>query len=174
MAYEIIPLAAGLIKAAPHRQGYCYSATPYIMGFTHGCVLSVPTRWKACTAARMKRSAIARLALHRLYPLRWAGGAIASVVYLAAVAAVLQQQQRSDDEELAWGSKIFSLTASFLQQQARDNDTDLRYNTFDHGAAFSAVARLEVASAWRSATCMTLYSDTSLRDDACAAREFLR
>ncbi|SAQ09070.1 menaquinone-specific isochorismate synthase [Klebsiella oxytoca] len=89
-------------------------------------------------------------------------------------------QQRSGDEELAalGAVKIFSSLPqahAFLQQQARDDLRICGLNAFDPQRGMLLLPRLEWRRLGGHATLrLTLYSDTSLRDDACAAREFLR
>jgi menaquinone-specific isochorismate synthase len=89
-------------------------------------------------------------------------------------------QQRSGDEELAalGAVKTFSSLEqayAFLQQQGRDDLRICGLNAFDPQQGMLLLPRLEWHRLGGNATLrLVLCSDTSLSDDACAAREFLR
>lgn len=88
-------------------------------------------------------------------------------------------QQRGGDEELAALGPVKTFTSlaqahAFLQQQGRDDLRICGLNAFDPQQGRLLLPRLEWRRAGGVATLrLVLHSDSSLRDDACAAREFL-
>ncbi len=88
-------------------------------------------------------------------------------------------QQRSGDEELAALGAVRTFSSmtqahAFLLQQGRDDLRICGLNAFDPRQGMLILPRLEWRRLGGNATLrLVLQSDTSLYDDACAAREFL-
>lgn len=89
-------------------------------------------------------------------------------------------QQRNGDEELAALGAVITFSSlnqahAFLQRQGRDDLRICGLNAFDPQRGMLILPRLEWRRLGGKATLrLTLCSDTSLNDDARAAREFLR
>ncbi|VUS88777.1 isochorismate synthase MenF [Klebsiella spallanzanii] len=89
-------------------------------------------------------------------------------------------QQRNGDEELAALGAVITFSSlnqahAFLQRQGRDDLRICGLNAFDPQRGMLILPRLEWRRLGGNATLrLVLCSDTSLRDDACAAREYLR